>query len=170
MPYFFNLETQQSTWEPPAGLTQEQIDSLPGAHYLSGNNGGKVRASHLLVKHRDSRRPSSWKEVRPPEQSLATAVLIGVMILQEKITRTKEEAIEILRGYQKEINGSPEKFAELAKQYSDCSSHKNGGDLGSFGRVCMILIPNDALLTAGSGTDAETFRGRDICAEGRRDE
>lgn len=23
---------------------------------------GTVRASHLLVKHRDSRRPSSWKE------------------------------------------------------------------------------------------------------------
>lgn len=24
---------------------------------------GKIRASHLLVKHRDSRRPSSWREV-----------------------------------------------------------------------------------------------------------
>lgn len=63
VPYFFHTETQQSTWEPPAGLTQEQLKSLPGAHYLSGDN-GKVRASHLLVKHKDSRRPSSWKEVR----------------------------------------------------------------------------------------------------------
>ena len=25
---------------------------------------GKIRASHLLVKHKDSRRPSSWREVR----------------------------------------------------------------------------------------------------------
>jgi NIMA-interacting peptidyl-prolyl cis-trans isomerase 1 len=24
---------------------------------------GKIRAAHLLVKHRDSRRPSSWREV-----------------------------------------------------------------------------------------------------------
>lgn len=24
---------------------------------------GKIRASHLLVKHKDSRRPSSWREV-----------------------------------------------------------------------------------------------------------
>ena len=66
VPYFFDTETQQSTWEPPAGLSQAQIDALPGAHYLSGNGGGngKVRASHLLVKHKDSRRPSSWKEVR----------------------------------------------------------------------------------------------------------
>jgi hypothetical protein len=37
---------------------------------------GTVRASHLLVKHRDSRRPSSWKEanitrtqVQEPERS-----------------------------------------------------------------------------------------------------
>ena len=40
---------------------------LPGAHLLSGNGGGskpsQVRASHLLVKHNGSRRPSSWKEV-----------------------------------------------------------------------------------------------------------
>ena len=65
VPYFFNTETQQSTWEPPAGLSQEQIQSLPGAHFLSGQGGAnKVRASHLLVKHKDSRRPSSWKEVR----------------------------------------------------------------------------------------------------------
>ena len=34
----------------------------------------QVRASHLLVKHRDSRRPSSWKEAtvtRSPEEALA---------------------------------------------------------------------------------------------------
>lgn len=24
---------------------------------------GKIRAAHLLVKHRESRRPSSWREV-----------------------------------------------------------------------------------------------------------
>ena len=40
------------------------------AHY-------QVQASHLLVKHRESRRPSSWK--------------------QDKIIRSKEEALEILK-------------------------------------------------------------------------
>jgi NIMA-interacting peptidyl-prolyl cis-trans isomerase 1 len=68
VPYFFNTTNKESSWEPPAGLTQEQIDQLPGAkEHLSGKSGGKagqVRASHLLVKHRGSRRPSSWKEVR----------------------------------------------------------------------------------------------------------
>jgi len=38
----------------------------------------KVRASHILVKHAQSRRPSSWK--------------------QKEITRSKDEAIEIIKG------------------------------------------------------------------------
>ena len=72
VPYFYNTETQQSTWDPPSELTEDQIKSLPGAaKYLGGGGGGgggaagngNVRAGHLLVKHRDSRRPSSWREV-----------------------------------------------------------------------------------------------------------
>jgi NIMA-interacting peptidyl-prolyl cis-trans isomerase 1 len=34
-----------------------------GANGDAGNS-GKIRAGHLLVKHKDSRRPSSWREVR----------------------------------------------------------------------------------------------------------
>ncbi|KAG5643499.1 hypothetical protein DXG03_000740 [Asterophora parasitica] len=127
IPYFFNTSTKQSSWDPPAGLSPEQINQLPGAKEHLGGSGsksgggggkpGQVRASHLLVKHRDSRRPSSWKETN--------------------ITRTKEEAIEILKGYQAEIGGSVEKFSELAGKHSDCSSHTNGGDLGWFGRGAM---------------------------------
>ncbi|KAH6917105.1 hypothetical protein BKA70DRAFT_1251373 [Coprinopsis sp. MPI-PUGE-AT-0042] len=120
VPYFFNVETMKSSWEPPDGMTDEEASKLPGAqeHLKSeGVHAGQVRASHLLVKHKDSRRPSSWKE--------------------NNITRTKEEAIEILKGYEAQINGSPEKFAELAKEHSDCSSHSHGGDLGWFGRGMM---------------------------------
>ncbi|KAH9884624.1 rotamase-domain-containing protein [Cubamyces lactineus] len=120
VPYFYNTETRESMWEAPPDLTQEQIAALPGArHYLPGAHGSangerpaQVRASHLLVKHRGSRRPSSWKE--------------------QNITRSKEEAIAMLREYAAQINGDPEKFAELASKYSDCSSHSHGGDLGFF--------------------------------------
>jgi peptidyl-prolyl cis-trans isomerase NIMA-interacting 1 len=56
---------------------------------------------------------------------------------QSNITRSKEEAIEILRRYEAEIQSDPErsgeKFKELATQHSDCSSHDAGGDLGWFG-------------------------------------
>jgi NIMA-interacting peptidyl-prolyl cis-trans isomerase 1 len=31
------------------------------------------------------------------------------------------------------MGGDPARFAELARQYSDCSSASNGGDLGKFG-------------------------------------
>lgn len=65
--YYFNHITNASQWERPSG---------------SGKNGqgepSKVRCSHLLVKHNQSRRPSSWR--------------------QEKITRTKDEALELING------------------------------------------------------------------------
>ncbi|EIW63725.1 rotamase-domain-containing protein [Trametes versicolor FP-101664 SS1] len=120
VPYFYNTDTRESMWEAPPDLTQEQIAALPGSkEYLPGAHGdaggvrpAQVRASHLLVKHNGSRRPSSWKE--------------------PNITRSKEEAIQILKGYEAQINSSPEKFAELASKHSDCSSHSHGGDLGFF--------------------------------------
>ncbi|KAF8167502.1 hypothetical protein B0H34DRAFT_19512 [Crassisporium funariophilum] len=130
LPYFFNTQTKQSSWDAPPGLTEEEIGNLPGAkeHLAGGKAGGshpgQVRASHLLVKHSGSRRPSSWKE--------------------SNITRSKEEAIEILRGYQAQINGSAETFAELASVHSDCSSYSNGGDLGWFGRGQMQKPFEDA--------------------------
>lgn len=75
-----------------------------------------MRCSHLLVKHKGSRRPSSWRE--------------------ENITRTKEEARQLLEDYRKQIeNGAS--LDEMAQKYSDCSSAKRGGDLGMFGRGQM---------------------------------
>ncbi|GAC76342.1 hypothetical protein PANT_20d00066 [Moesziomyces antarcticus T-34] len=79
LPYFYDPVTQQSTWEIPEGHTDESIRSLPGAQYLDPANApgapekpDKVRASHLLIKHAGSRRPSSWKEVsRCPTQQRA---------------------------------------------------------------------------------------------------
>jgi peptidyl-prolyl cis-trans isomerase NIMA-interacting 1 len=83
----------------------------------------EVQASHLLVKHAGSRRPSSWRE--------------------ENITKTKEEARKILEGYLKEIEDGVE-FAELASKHSDCSSYKKGGDLGKFKRGMMQKPFEDA--------------------------
>ena len=66
MPYYFNRETNESSWQPPPnsdlGVLQEYL-----ATNLSSANGHpeKIRVRHLLVKHSKSRRPSSWKEVPP---------------------------------------------------------------------------------------------------------
>jgi len=79
----------------------------------------EVRVLHILKKHKDSRRPSSWR--------------------QAKITSTKEEAkqeLQELLSILKESQTSEELRAtmeELARTESDCSSAKRGGDLGYFG-------------------------------------
>ena len=59
--YYFNPSTNQSQWEKPS----------------SDGNAGKVRASHLLVKHTKSRRPSSWR--------------------QDVITRSEDEALDMIK-------------------------------------------------------------------------
>lgn len=73
------------------------------------SNGGKIRAAHLLVKHRDSRRPSSWKE---PE-----------------ITRSKEEAMGIIQNHRARIQSGETSLGDLAMRESDCSSARKKGDL-----------------------------------------
>jgi NIMA-interacting peptidyl-prolyl cis-trans isomerase 1 len=80
------------------------------------NELSEVEAAHLLVKHAGSRRPSSHRE--------------------ENITRTKEEARELLEGYKQEIDDGAE-FGEMASKYSDCSSYKKGGSLGRFKKGVM---------------------------------
>ncbi len=76
----------------------------------------QVRASHLLVKHRNSRRPSSWKE--------------------PVVTRSEEEALQMVQQFRQQIAAAPDAaaaFAALATKESHCGSARSGGDLGWFG-------------------------------------
>ena len=81
----------------------------------------KVRASHILVKHKESRRLASWKDPN------------GVEIKKRSVV----DADKILMQYLQQINASSDPaatFHEIASKYSDCSSANAtlGGDLGSF--------------------------------------
>lgn len=60
------------------------------------------------------------------------------------ITRTKDEAVELIQKYIEQIKSGDEAFESLASQFSDCSSAKNGGDLGLFGRGQMQKPFEDA--------------------------
>ncbi|CEG46808.1 peptidyl-prolyl cis-trans isomerase nima-interacting 1-like [Plasmopara halstedii] len=84
----------------------------------------QVRASHLLIKHKGSRRPASR--------------------LSDNITRSKEEAIQQLLELRSQIVSGQAKFEDLAKQFSDCNSGTRGGDLGPFGRGMMQKPFEDA--------------------------
>lgn len=82
----------------------------------SGAAPSEVRASHLLVKHRGSRRPSSWKEAQ--------------------VTRSEEEALAMVTAFRDQIAAAPDvpaAFAQLAAAESHCGSARSGGDLGFFG-------------------------------------
>ena len=168
--YYYNNLTQESVWDAPSGLTEAQIRALPGASHLE-HKPKEVRASHILVKHSGSRRPSSWKEASPHSAPFGRGVffffnLFRLLIIndasgvpppffvsfeQPNITRSKEEAIAILRGYQTEIGGNTDKFGELARKHSDCSSHDHDGDLGRFGSGQMQKPFEDAAFALGVG-------------------
>ncbi|KAI2787912.1 Peptidyl-prolyl cis-trans isomerase ssp-1 [Penicillium oxalicum] len=137
LPYYFNPSTKESRWEPPADTDTETLKEYMATHHsvahphdVSGQGEGKIRCSHLLVKHRDSRRPSSWREA--------------------EITRSKEEAIQILKGYEERIQ-SGESLGDIAVSESDCSSARKKGDLGFFGHGEMQKEFEDAAFALQPG-------------------
>lgn len=137
LPYYFNAIEKTSRWEPPAGTDVDKLKHYM-AKYHSGSVSegaqaapGKIRAAHLLVKHADSRRPSSWREAQ--------------------ITRSKAQARTILEDYEKRIKNNELTLGELAQTESDCSSARKRGDLGYFGRGDMQKEFEDAAFALQPG-------------------
>ena len=75
-------------------------------------NAKQVTASHILIKHRESRNPKSHKE--------------------SQVIRSKQEAIADVEEILAKIKAGAD-FAQLAEKESHCGSFKRGGDLGEFG-------------------------------------
>lgn len=94
----------------------------------------QVRTAHLLIKHTSSRNPVSRRtgaEVAlSPEEALAE--------LQSYEARIKSEGIDAA-------------FPKYAAERSDCSSNKNNGDLGFFGRGQMQKPFEDASFALNVG-------------------
>ncbi|CAH8296681.1 unnamed protein product [Schistosoma turkestanicum] len=116
-PYYVNTVTNESQWEFPQHPAVSSTD--------------KVRCLHLLVKHNESRRPSSWK--------------------QQNITRSKDEALNLIKKYKQQIESGEYTFEELARIESDCSSAQSGGDLNYFSRGQMQKPFEDAAFMLGIG-------------------
>mmetsp|Transcript_17102 Transcript_17102/g.36939 ORF Transcript_17102/g.36939 Transcript_17102/m.36939 type:complete len:117 (-) Transcript_17102:384-734(-) len=80
----------------------------------------QVRTAHLLIKHTGSRNPVSRRT-------------------GAQVTLSPEDALAELRLYESRIKseGIDVAFPKYAAERSDCSSHRNNGDLGFFGRGMM---------------------------------
>uniref|UniRef100_A0A5S6QZF3 Peptidyl-prolyl cis-trans isomerase n=1 Tax=Trichuris muris TaxID=70415 RepID=A0A5S6QZF3_TRIMR len=110
--YYYNIYTHKSQWTRPTKAAES-----PSVRHSSDTEASKIKCSHILVKHKDSRRPSSWK--------------------QPVITRSKEEAINLINVFREEIKAGRAKFTDVAEKLSDCSSAKDMGNLGYFSRGKM---------------------------------
>ncbi|KAI5701397.1 peptidyl-prolyl cis-trans isomerase NIMA-interacting 1 [Diaphorina citri] len=121
--YYLNIYTKESQWDRPT----KPAEASGGPE--------QVQCSHLLVKHKESRKPYSWRD--------------------DNITRSKEEAIELVKSYREQINTGKASFGELASKFSDCSSAKRSGDLGPFGRGTMQKPFEDAAFSLKVGEMSE---------------
>lgn len=114
-----NQATKESSWDPPYGTDSVLLNEYLKKFKENGrkpviNKDGKIRASHILTKHKQSRNPKLW---RNPEITISR---------EQAIDETREKLAKVLNG---EVS-----FSELAETESDCSSHGRNGDLGYFGR------------------------------------
>ncbi|KHJ82606.1 PPIC-type PPIASE domain protein [Oesophagostomum dentatum] len=131
---------QEYYYNQATGRSQWERPTEPA--FGKGSELTQIRAAHLLVKHAGSRRPSSWR--------------------QDNITRSKEDARNILKDYIQQIRSSdnPEAtFRKLAQQFSDCSSAKRGGDLGMFcfeSSFGFLLGVNDETLNTFLPLDSDS--------------
>lgn len=110
--YYLNVYTKESQWDRP-----DKAADPASAGNGKSDGPDEVQCSHILVKHSGSRRPSSWRE--------------------QNITRSKAEALELIKSYREQIVSGEASFGSLAAKYSDCSSAKRSGDLGPFARGAM---------------------------------
>lgn len=102
-PYYLNLFSKKSQWHAP---------STPGwispTHHE--NDWPKVRVAHVLIRHKDSRRPMTWRG--------------------DVVGRSLEEAIQLAWSYRDMIALQQLSFEDAAGQFSDCGSARQAGEIG----------------------------------------
>jgi len=128
LPYYFNPDSKESRWEPPEGAEADKLKHYMATYHshaikMMGNSSDeKIRAAHLLIKHNQSRRPSSWRE--------------------SEIKRTKEDARAILLQHEQRIRSGETSLGTLAMTESDCSSARKSGDLYVNQEFIMTVMIN----------------------------
>ena len=108
-------------------ITDEEINT-----YYATETVGDIKASHILIK---------------PETT-------ATMTAEQKATK-EAEALVLAKEIITKLNAG-EKFADLAKQYSDDGSASKGGDLGWFNKGAMVAPFEDAAYALKKGSYSAT--------------
>ena len=102
----------EATKKLAIGEVSDPVETQFGYHVIRRQEVRKAGAKHVLVQYR------------------------GSMGADSSVTRTKEEAqARIQECLKRALEG--DKFEDLAREYSDCPSGREGGDLGEFAQGAM---------------------------------
>jgi parvulin-like peptidyl-prolyl isomerase len=107
-----------------AEISEHAADEVKQATSQSGAGEmpAEVSAAHILIMYKGSARAPA------------------------KVTRTKEEALELAKSIAEKAKAKDADFAALAKEYSDGPTAPRGGNLGNFAPSAMVKPFTDALL------------------------
>jgi peptidyl-prolyl cis-trans isomerase SurA len=106
-------EFSRATIALEEGGVSDPVETEFGFHIIKRQKIEEVHARHILIMHDESKR-------KPPT-----------------ISRSKKDALKLIKDLKKKLNAKDADFAVLAKEHSDCPSKSKGGDLGMFGRGRM---------------------------------
>lgn len=128
------MSIKSKTFSLVNGIVQGGFTDSPGEPEYEGNPSPaptvlarlpekKIRCSHILIKTKESLKPTSFRS-------------------NVKITRSQSEAQKLAESLREQISAGAAyrdswivlqgTFDNLAQKYSECSSAKSGGDLGYF--------------------------------------
>lgn len=138
------------------GQIHDQLVKGAG-EFTVGEDGSLQQIETLrLVKLTD--KETREKTDSTPEQVQASHILIayqGAERAAEDITRTQEEAKAEADRLLGEIRSNPDRFEDLAREFSDDSSGEQGGDLGLFGKGQMTPAFEEAAFALEVGQVSE---------------
>jgi protein-export membrane protein SecD len=136
----FKDEIDASIRDQVWNMYQGQISKV-----IEGNLGYMVldqnvvpRAGYYIIKIDDKKYNIERIEENQDQEVKASHILIAYQGAERATTdRSQEEAKTLAEELLDRIKNNGENLADLAKEYSDCSSAEMGGDLGFFGKGTM---------------------------------
>jgi len=132
-------------------LDEKRIKTYYEANQAEFRSPERVRVEFVVLSADElaAAEPPSEEEVRKAYEARASQYQVGEQRSASHILlKTKEEAAKVLE----EAKKSPQRFAELAKKYSqDTGSAEQGGELGLFGRGMMVKAFEDAVFKGKEG-------------------